>query len=266
MTKPFFVRLRNYYADVGKVLRGEAGAASIFPNTTDIGMSREKVYAEVLRQHIPYSCNVVFGGFLFGQGGNESRQLDIIITSDSALQFNFHNKDGSGKAFACVDGCVGVASVKSTLTSPELADALQNIASIPDKQPLSNDRHPPFAVIQGYDDLLYKIIYASSGIELSTALEAITGFYQSRPDIPVHKRPNLIHVSGKYVITRIEGAGARTRSGDFIEPNTFYGIPETSDALALTQVVTRIHNIAWTWRHISVVYDEMINNIPFFDE
>jgi hypothetical protein len=263
MTKPFFVRLRNYYANVGKVLRGEADAASIFPNTTDIGMSREKIYAEVLRQHIPSSCNVMFGGFLFGQNGDESAQLDIIITSDSTLQFNFHNKEGIGKSFACVDGCVGTVSVKSTLTSPELVDALQNIASIPDKQPLTNKRHSPSAIIKDYDDLLHKVVYASAGIELPTLLETLTGFYKKRPDIPIHRRPNLIHVSGKYAIIRIGKAGGKTRDGDFIEPNTFYGMPETSNALALLHTVAGIQNIAWTWRHISVFYDELINNIPF---
>jgi len=265
MTKPFLVRLRNYYAEVGKVLRGEANAASIFPNTTDIGMSREKAYAEVLRQHIPSSCNVIFGGFLFDQKGNEAGQLDIIITSNSILQFNFLNKDGSGKSFSCVDGCVGIVSVKSTLTSSELVNALENIASIPDKQPLSSDRHPPYLVVQGYDDLLYKVVYASDGVELATTLETIASFYKNRPEIPIHKRPNMIHVSGKYVITRIEGKGAKTRSGDFVEPHTFYGLPETSDALALVQIAARIQAIAWAWQHIGVVYDEMINNISFFD-
>lgn len=54
----FFQRLRNYYQDVAAVLRGEAKPASIFPNTTDVGMSRERIYAEFLRQHAPSKCNV----------------------------------------------------------------------------------------------------------------------------------------------------------------------------------------------------------------
>jgi hypothetical protein len=65
----FFVRLRKYYLNVAQVLRGEADAASVFPNTTDIGMSREKVYADFLRQHAPSKCNVFLGGFLFDDDG-----------------------------------------------------------------------------------------------------------------------------------------------------------------------------------------------------
>ena len=53
MAKQFYIRLKNYFENVGEVLRGEADAGSIFPNTTDIGLSRELVYAEFLKQHAP---------------------------------------------------------------------------------------------------------------------------------------------------------------------------------------------------------------------
>ena len=51
MPEPFFNRLRNYWCDVAKVLKGEAKPASIFPNTTDIGICREWVYAKFLETH-----------------------------------------------------------------------------------------------------------------------------------------------------------------------------------------------------------------------
>ena len=106
MPKNFYERLRDYYIKVGGVLRGEADAASIFPNPSDVGMSRERVYAEFLRQHAPSKCNVFLGGFLFDEDGNESRQLDIIVTTDTAPRFDFHNPDGSGKSFSPVEAIV----------------------------------------------------------------------------------------------------------------------------------------------------------------
>jgi hypothetical protein len=185
MTSNFHDRLRKYFTDVGKALRDDASAASVFPNTTDKGMSRERIYAQMLRQHIPSSCNVLIGGFLFAQNGKESRQLDIIVTGDTTIQFNFLNKQGTGKSFACVDGCVAVVSVKSVLDSTGLKDALQNIASIPDMQPLSNDRLPPFAIIHNYEDMLYKVIYASSGVQLPTVLIHLQSFMKN-----IRKFPN----------------------------------------------------------------------------
>ncbi len=115
MAQPFFERLRSYYIDVAKVLRGEADPASVFANTTDIGMSRELAYKEFLKQHAPSKCNVFLGGFLFDEDGVESKQLDIIVTTDTAPRFNFNIREGAGKSFSPVEGTLGVVAVKSTL-------------------------------------------------------------------------------------------------------------------------------------------------------
>jgi hypothetical protein len=163
MAGQFFQRLRAYYLQVAAVLRGEAEAALIFPNPTDIGMSRERVYAEFLRQHAPSKCNVFLGGFLFGNDGSESAQLDVIVTTDTTPRFNFHNPDGQGKSFSPVEGTVAVASIKSTLNKNELEGALAGIARIPPTGPLAGRVTLGFA-IRNYDDWPYKIIYASDGI------------------------------------------------------------------------------------------------------
>src|SRR5712691_169128 len=134
MAKPFFERLKDYYEKVGSVLRGEADSVSVFPNSTDIGISRERIYAEFLRLHLPPACNIMYGGFLFGLDGSESKQIDVIITSHICPQFNLHNKSGDGKSFACIDGTLAVASLKSNLDTTELHDTLFNLASLPEKQ------------------------------------------------------------------------------------------------------------------------------------
>ena len=89
MARPFFERLEAYYDAVGAVLRGEAGAAAVFPNTSDIGLSREQVYLRFLEEHLPASCEATLGGFLFGLDGTESSQLDIIVTCAVAPRFSF---------------------------------------------------------------------------------------------------------------------------------------------------------------------------------
>lgn len=261
MPRPFYERLKEYYSTVGEVLRGEADAASIFPNSTDIGMSRERTYAEALRLHLPSSCNVLFGGFLFDQDGKESKQLDILITDDSSLQFNFRNPDGSGKSFACIDGCVGVVSVKSNLDSTELVNSLENIASIPDKQALLDGQHP-FGNIDNYEDWPYKIIYASDGIALLTLKDSLNEFYVEHPEIPNRKRPNLIHVAGKYVIARIGPKGRTTTRGKDLEPNTFFGVVGSPDVFALFEATVRIQEVVIASRLIihqyGTMYDKMI--------
>jgi len=208
---------------------------------------------------------VGFGGFLFSQDGNESKQIDILITNEATLQFNFHNKDGIGKSFACVDGCIGIVSVKSSLDSSALTDCLFNIASIPDKQPLYA---APLIKINGYDDWPYKIVYASNGISLESLLESLNGFYHEHSEIPFIKRPNLIHVARKYVIVRVSPEGDTTRDGTALTPHSFYPMSggltfASADAFALFYAVSRIQGIASASRYVRYNYNHLLDNIPF---
>jgi hypothetical protein len=182
MTRDFLPRLRTYFDDVAKALRGEARPASIFPNPTDVGMAREDVYANFLRQHLPANCVIAFGGFLFDQTGQESGQIDIIVSEASVLQFNFYNQDTKGKTFACVDGCVAAASVKSKLDRADLFDSLENLASIPDKQSIEG-RYPFILSLPNYEDYPYKVIYASEGIKGETIYAHLLEYYTLHPDV-----------------------------------------------------------------------------------
>ena len=126
----FFDRLADYYRNVAAVLRGEADTASIFPNSTDKGTSREQVYIDFLRSHAPSKCNVFAGGFLFHMDGRESRQLDAIVTTDTAPRFDFHNKNNSGKSFAPVEGTLGVVSVKGTSKNRSVGTLLAMLGGV----------------------------------------------------------------------------------------------------------------------------------------
>lgn len=165
----FHARLRDYYLKVAEVLRGDGEVAAVFPNSTDIGGSRERVYADFLRQHAPSKCNVFLGGFLFHLDGSESKQLDVIVTTDTAPRYDFHNRDGGGKSFSPVEGTLGVASIKSNLDKAQLHDALAGIASIPPTESLEG-RVPFTLTISNYDDWPYKVVYASNGLAAETIL------------------------------------------------------------------------------------------------
>jgi hypothetical protein len=254
MSKPFFTRLHDYFESVGKVMSGEATVASVFANPSDVGTSRERVYAEVLRQHLPSSCNVFLGGFLFGADGAESKQIDIVVTTDKALQFNFHNATGGGKAFASVDGCIGVVSIKSHLTSTALRDALANLASVP-QQLRSEGRVNPNYRFNDYDDWPYKVIYATSGVESSAALAAVTEFYEDHPEISENRRPHIIHVANSYVICRARET-IRTRDGLLVK-GTFGVVSRDPDVQALLLVIKNLQQnvqnasqVIFNYRHI----------------
>ena len=265
MAGPFFQRLRKYYIDVAAVLRGEANVASIFPNPTDIGSSRESVYAEFLRQHAPSKCNVFLGGFLFGDDGSESDQLDVIVTTDTTPRFNFHNSDGQGKSFSPVEGTLGVASIKSTLNKNELIDSLNGIAAIPPTASLEN--RVAFGVkINGYDDWPYKIIYATNGVSHETLLEHLQQFYLDNPLIPLGRRPNIIHVSGKYVIFRMTDSFnvvwvPEKQQEVTLELGTFFTSTNDPDIQGIVRVLEGLQVRATASTHILYSYTEVMNRV-----
>jgi len=266
MSKTFFFRLREYYLQVAAVLRGEADAASVFPNPTDIGQSREKVYAEFLRLHAPSKCNVFLGGFLFDhKDGKESKQLDIIITTDTTPRFNLHNRDGSGKSFSPVEGTLGVVSSKSFLNESELKDALLGIASIPPTSSLEG-RISEFLKINNYEDWPYKVIYAIDGINGDTLLAHLTSFYSSHPEIPLSRQPNLIHVVGKYVVIRITpGMMIKSIKGSIEKPTygTYRLFTEDSDLQGIIWVLTQLQENATASKEITFSYRELISQTFF---
>lgn len=264
MTGPFFQRLRKYYLDVASVLRGEASVASIFPNSTDVGMSREQVYAEFLRQHAPSKCNVFFGGFLFGDDGSESKQLDIIVTTDTTPQFNFHNRDGSGKSFSPVEGTLGVASVKSMLNKHELEDALEGIAAIPPTTSLEH-RIVSDISISNYDDWPFKIIYASDGISADTLKSHLETYYSNNPSIPLGRRPNIIHVAGKYILFRATPGAiewdAEKQKHEKIEEGSFRVFVDDPDLQGIIWTLHGLQQSATASTHILYSYRNIFNAI-----
>ena len=265
MTAPFFERLRSYYLNVAAVLRGEADAASIFANTSDIGTSRENVYKKFLAQHLPAKCSVFLGGFLFGPNGAESHQLDVIVTTDTAPRFDFYNDGDSGKSFAPVEGTLAVASIKSTLNKATLEDSLLGIASIPPTAPL--DGRIAFGVKLGsYDDWPFKVIYASDGIAMDTLMRYLDEFYLAHPQIPLTRRPNVIHVCGKYFISR-----ARPGLSSIVDRETnvqtsipfgrFIASTENPDLQGIVRVLEAIQERATASTHILYSYWELVNKV-----
>lgn len=265
MSENFFLRLKNYYEKVGEILRGEASAAAIFPNASDIGMAREKVYVEFLQTHAPARCNIFLGGFIFDMNGNESRQLDVIVTNDTTPRFDLHNKDGNGKSFSPIEGTLGVVSVKSTLDQRELEDALLGIASIPHTSNL-NGRLIPGVDVHDYDDWPLKIVYASDGISPKKLLMHLFAFYHLRPEIPVHRRPNIIHVAGKYVLLRTvknmkDATSEHYGTDSKLQMGNYNVITVGADLQGIQWAIQGLQEKALASSFIIFNYGEMINKI-----
>lgn len=233
----------------------------MFAGRADIGGSRERVYAEFLRQHAPSKCNVFLGGFLFDLAGAESKQLDVIVTTDTAPRFNLHNRDGSGKAFSPVAGTLAVASIKTYLDHLRLCDALDGLASIPP----TKGQVRPILPLTEYGDWPYKIIYATGGSNAETVLGHLEGYYERKGDIPVTRRPNIIHVAGQYAILRVLSGMTLTDqiTGAERQPDvgTFHLTTVDPDLQGMIWVVDALQRLASASAHMVFNYGELINRV-----
>ncbi len=252
----FFDRLANYYNSIGKTLKGSADEASIFPNTTDVGFYREMIYLEFLKNHCPRNCSVDLGGFLYDLEGRESKQMDIIISLNSSPVHKLEYK-----SFGPVDGCVGAVSIKSKLDKNQLYDALENIASIP---PTSNySKRIPNGLSLGHtSNWPFKIIYASDGNSAENILNHMYDFYKNN-EVNIDRRPDIIHVAGKYFIRKMDGSSELTRvNGEKYVPmyGEMRGFVTEPDSEAITITINRIQKIANLASFICYDYDKITNS------
>lgn len=264
MAKPFFERLASYFEDVGAAMRGDADAASIFPNASDKGAAREDIYAAFLVKHAPSKCNVTLGGFLFGADGSESKQLDILVTSDISPRYQIKSVGSEGKSFSQVEGTVGVISVKSKLDKKELFDALLGIASIP---PVDREimKLNPMLKYPNFGKGPFKVVYASSGISLASIKSHVIDFYDEYPDISLDHRPDVIHVAGKYAIVKANPeldlddiqniAGKKANAGDFVATD------KKPDVQAIMWVLDGLQTRAAATGHMVIDFGSLINQV-----
>lgn len=256
MEKPFFERLNEYYQSIGKDLQNKSDTAVIFPNPTDKGTNREQIYLDFLIKHAPSGCNIFKGGYLFNKKGQESKQIDIIITSDTSPQYKFSNVDNTEKSFACIEGTLAIISVKSNLTSAELVDCLKNFGSIPEKEPLDKQLCS-YIKIADYDDWPYKIIFAYDSVGDKALIKTLNEFYEENSDIPMNKRPNFIHVVGKGVIIRIPSYA----SVENLEPNSYRVVRDSTDVYGLAYVQFIIQQKTMVSRHLMYKYFNLIDGM-----
>jgi hypothetical protein len=260
MPKPVLERFRDYFQDIADVMAGDKAASSVFPNTSDSGMTREDVLKRFLENHLPKRCEVIKGGFIFDSLGNESTQIDLIVTTDLTLQFKQFEK-----SFNLIEGCYAAISVKTMLDKHGLFDALNNIASVP-QMPL-NVPQLGFS-IEGVTKIVRNhpigIIFAFEGTNVETTVMNIDAFYNNS-NIPQNRRPKLIIVNNEYVLIRIEGEGGETRGGDKIPPNTFYPMQGTNKigSLSLMLMLSNIQSAANVGSHILFDFKKYLDAISF---
>lgn len=229
-------RLFDYLESVAKVLAGNAQAASVFANPADVGSTREGVYKVFLSHHVPHWCDVVLGGFLFNSSGQESGQVDIIVTAGSVPKFQFL-ASSEGKSFCDVDGVMCVASIKSNLNNETLIDALNNFAKIPQARTEAKNVNPQIKNVD-LDAFMLKVLYATKSVQPDRLLAHVNAYYADKPSVPSNRRPDVIHVNGSAYI--FKARGSETYGDHLLEKGRYYLQTGLPDVFALAHVIDKI--------------------------
>jgi hypothetical protein len=261
----FFNRLRDYFQNIADVLAGDKAASSIFPNPVDAGTSREDILFDFLIRHVPARCEVIKGGFIFNSDGNESKQIDILVTNDLTLQFRQFDKGGQqGKSFNCIEGCYAAISVKTMLDKKNLIDSLENIASIPPMPDMHGKLNPSLTNPQRFYELPYKVVFAFDGIAPETLISYINEFYSGKK-IHQNRYVNIFIVNRKYVVIYSGTQWLKTASdGTPLPPFTFVAFnPPYVGAMSLLHLLSRIQECANFGSQILMDFGPYMNKISF---
>ncbi len=128
MSTSAFPDMARYFKSIVDELTSEANQAGLLKNPTAVGTGREEIYRRLLERHLPSTCEVFRGGYVFNVKGERSKQIDLIATAGPTPRFEILP---NLQAIAPWEGTICVAEVKTKLDKKELLKALDNFASLP---------------------------------------------------------------------------------------------------------------------------------------
>lgn len=264
MTSDVFDHLKGHYAFVADELRYKAKQAAFLRNPTGIGTEREEVYRDFLRRHLPKMCDVFLGGYLFDLNGKSSAQMDVIVTAGNTPRFRMPE---GNRHIAPLEGSIAVAEIKSRLDKESLQDALEKCASIP-PMPDSEGIVPPHlrVTVDRWRETPYKIVFAYDGISAQTLYSHIIAFYNQNVGIPTARKPNLVHVLGKYMVIRTtQGMTVLNPDGQPspIQPDIgqYKTFTTSSDISAMGWILNELQQRAFMSNHLLFKYDAWHNEV-----
>jgi hypothetical protein len=253
----FFSELIEYFQNRADALESEAKGDKIFPNRGDSGSERENDLLTFIDNHIPFRCKIIKGGFIFDANGDQSNQIDLIITNDLTFQFRKSQSNSIEKSFNCIEGCYAAISVKSYLNKNELIESLGNLESIPtDKKIIAS----PFITNRQrfIDQIPQRIIFAYNGDSRETINGHLKEYYSThRLD---ERSPDMIIVNNSYYFYRVGPEGVTMPTGEFFPPKTYLTIDKTKSAYvgaaSLFQMISRIQAVSTISSHMAIDFEQ----------
>ena len=264
--KPAIFRdLLEYFQAESDQLPQVIKQTKINKNKPDSGSLREDKLLEFIDRHLPTRCQMSKGGFIFDLKGNQSKQIDLLITSDATLQFRTTNIKFS-QSFNCIEGCYCAISVKTKLSKEQLIDSIDNLASIPMyKKLVSNSRFKKSKATLLLRQIPQRVIFAYEGIDDKKLTSHLIA-HLNKNDLPLDVVPNLIIVNNSYFLSRTPiGGGYDLKTHKSLKENS-YNLKRKVDSEyvggeGLIALLTHIQKAANIGSKFDIDYDLYRENI-----
>ncbi len=263
MSTDAFHKMTEYFQSLVQEITGEARQAGLLKNSTAVGTGREEVFRRLLERHLPDSCEVFRGGYVFNVKGEASKQIDVIATSGVTPRFEILP---NLQAIAPLEGTICVGEVKTRLDKESLTKALDNFASLPQLADPGKALNPSIGNVQGHFwwDWPYKVIFAYDGIDKETIYQYISQYYSERPEVPQECRPSLIYVLGEYILVRLlPEMNIRDVEGSQFSVDRLVGnyrwFDTAADLSAMVYMFTSLQKRAFLAYHMIWNYDKWID-------
>jgi len=232
----------------------------------DDGANRETALLNFLKRHIPSRTKISTGGYLFDSNGNKSKQIDLLLTNDSTLQFN-QSLEFPGKVFNCTEGCGAVISIKTKLEKKDLYDSLDNLASIPlEKHFIFTNKEYSLSDLR-IKRIPLKIIFAYKGQSSQKTKKDLMEYYKTHNQDKKYKFDLLI-VNNEYVITNIFEKGIDPLTGQ--ELGEGYGVwskteTDSIGGLALFRLLMFLQEAGSIMKNVDVDLDKYYQQMHLMD-
>lgn len=169
----------------------------------DLGENREQLIVDFINKNQPRRLNAIRGGQVIGLNSEPSKQIDVLVTHDSTIEFRADHK-----SYRVAEAILAGIAIKSNLTRESLKDDFKNLASIP---------KPSHAVLKlSHSDAAglfniysrsfpHRMIIGWNGATAETLLSALNEAAAENLDIHVSNYPDVVANLGQGFSLQLQG-------------------------------------------------------------
>ena len=169
----------------------------------DMGENREQLIVDFINKNQPRRLFAYRGGQVIGVNSEPSKQIDVLVTHDSTIEFRAETK-----SYRIAESILAGIGIKSDLTRERLKDDFKNLASIskPSCEVLKLGHSDAAGLFNIYSRAFpHRMIIGWNGATSDTLISALNEAVLENPDILVGSYPDVVTVLKRGISLQLLG-------------------------------------------------------------